>query len=181
MENENNENINSQTDAETTENNETETQETETGLTPEEIQTLKDKAEKADELEKKNKQLYERLKKGEKKEEKTETGLTPRDVILLTGAGYTHEEDIEIIEKWAKFNGVSVKDALGDSTLKTVLSTKQEERRTAQATQTKGGARGVSTPSIDSILADASKGKIPEKDDEISRLAEARMAKRKQK
>ncbi len=115
----------------------------------------------------------------DKKEEvKVDSSITARDVLLLTGAGYTHEEDIEVIEKWAKFNGVSVKDALNDNTLKTILSTKQEERRTAQATQTKGSARGVSTPSIDTIIAEANKGKLPEKDSDIERLAEARMAKR---
>lgn len=165
---------------ETTINNENETLETETQtetLTPEELKTLKEKASKVDELEDKNKKLYARLKK-EPKEEKVDSSITAKDVLILTGAGYTHEEDIETIEKWAKFNGVSIKDALNDSILKTVLVTKQEERKTALATSSKGGARGSHTPSIDTILSDANKGKLPESDQDITRLAEARIAKR---
>lgn len=182
MENENFENDNSINIAETTENNETETLETET-LSPEELKTLREKAAKADELEEKNKKLYERAKKAEAgkkevKEDKVE-GLTARDVLLLTGAGYTHEEDIETIEKWAKFNGVEIRDALKDSTLKTVLSAKAEERKTAQATATGGGARGVKTPTADSLIEEAKRGKLSE--DNLDKLAEARMAKRKER
>lgn len=174
------ENDNSLNIADETVNNENETLETETQtetLSAEELKTLREKASKADELEDKNKKLYARLKK-EPKEEKVDSSITAKDVLILTGAGYTHEEDIEVIEKWARFNNVGIREAINDSTLKTVLATKQEERRTAQATASRGGARGVSTPSIEAILSDASKGKLPENDAEIAKLAEARMAKR---
>lgn len=130
----------------------------------------KTRAEKAEELAKKN--------KGKEKDEKTDSSITARDVLILSGAGVTNEEDIEVVEKWAKFNGTGIRDALNDSTLKTVLATKQEERRTALATSSKGGARGSSTPSIEAILSEASKGKLPENDSEIAKLAEARMLKR---
>lgn len=175
------ENENSLNLAETTENTEVvdlgSEQETET-LSAEEIKILREKASKADELEDKNKKLYARLKKEPKVEDKIDSSITARDVLILSGAGVTNEEDIETVEKWAKFNGTSIRDALNDSTLKTVLATKQEERRTALATSSKGGARGSSTPSIEVILSDASKGKLPENDSEIAKLAEARMAKR---
>lgn len=180
MENET-ENENSLNLTEETVNNETETLETETQtevLSAEELKTLREKASKADELEDKNKKLYARLKKEPKTEEKVDSSITARDVLILSGAGYTHEEDIETIEKWAKFNGTSIREALNDSTLKTVLSTKQEERRTAQATSSKGGARGVSSPSVEAILSDASKGKLPENDADIAKLTEARLAKK---
>lgn len=176
------ENENSLNLAETTENTEEvvdlgSEQETET-LSAEELKALREKASKADELEDKNKKLYARLKKEPKIEEKIDSSITARDVLILSGAGVTNEEDIEVVEKWAKFNGTSIRDALNDSTLKTVLATKQEERRTALATSSKGGARGTSTPSIEVILSDASKGKLPENDSEIAKLAEARMLKR---
>lgn len=175
------ENENSLNLADETVNTEIETLETETQtetLTSEELKALREKASKADELEDKNKKLYARLKKEPKTEEKIDSSITARDVLILSGAGVTNEEDIEVVEKWAKFNGTSIRDALNDSTLKTVLATKQEERRTALATSSKGGARGTSTPSIEAILSDASKGKLPENDSEIAKLAEARMAKR---
>lgn len=121
----------------------------------------------------------EELAKGTKKEEKVESSITAKDVLVLTGAGYTHEEDIDTIERWAKFNNVGISEAIKDNLLKSVLATKQEERKTAQVTQTNGGARGVKSPSIDTILSEASQGKIPEKDTDIENLALARMAKRK--
>lgn len=183
METKNSENDNSSNIADETVNKEEETIETETQteqLSAEELKNLREKANLADELEEKNKKLYARLKKGEVKEEKVDSSITAKDVLILSGAGYTHEEDIETIEKWSKFNGISIRDALQDSTLKTVLATKAEERKTAQATSSKGGARGVATPSADVILSEASKGKLPEKEDDIAKLAQARMAKRKE-
>lgn len=182
MENQNNENENS---LNLNDGNEQETLETEAQtetLSAEELKTLREKAKLADELEEKNKKLFERAKKAEanKKEDKVDSGLTARDVLILSGAGYTHEEDIEVIERWAKFNGVSVKDALNDSTLKTVLLTRSEERKTAQATASKGSARGVSTPSAEVLIAEASKGKLPD-ESKIDDLANARMALRKAK
>ena len=118
------------------------------------------------------------LAKQGKKEDKVDSSITAKDVLILTSAGVAHDEDIELIEKWAQFNKLSIKDALADGTLKSVLATKQEERKTAQATQTRGGQRGSATPTADVILADASKGRLPENDAEIQRLADARMEKK---
>jgi len=179
MENENLENDNSLNVENETETLETETQ-TET-LSAEELKTLRERAKLADELEDKNKKLYARLKKDttkETKEDKVDSSITAKDVLILSGAGITHEEDVEAVESWAKYKGISIKEALNDSMLKTVLATKQEERKTAQLTQTRGGARGTSTPSADAILADARKGKISESETEIANLAQARMQKR---
>lgn len=176
MENENFENDNSLNVENENETLETETQ-TET-LSVEELKTLREKANRTDELEEKNKKLYARVKKDGQKEVKQEvdSSITAKDVLTLSGAGYTHPEDVETIERWAKFNGTSIKDALVDKTLKTVLSTQQEERATALATQSKGGARGVASPSVEAILASAQAGKLPEED--VDKLAAARMARR---
>lgn len=179
MENENFENDNSLNVENENETLETETQ-TET-LSVEEVKALREKANRVDELEEKNKKLYARVKKdGQKevKQEQVDSSITAKDVLILSGAGYTHPEDVETIERWAKFNGVSIKDALNDKTLKTVLGTQQEERATALATQSKGGARGVASPSAEAILANAQAGKLSE--DDIDKLAAARMAKRRE-
>lgn len=176
MENENFENDNSLNVENENETLETETQ-TET-LSVEELKTLREKASRADELEEKNKKLYARVKKDGQKEVKQEvdSSITAKDVLLLSSAGYTHPEDVETIERWAKLNGVGIKDVLSDKTLKIVLSTQQEERATALATQSKGGARGVASPSTEAILANAQAGKLSEED--TDKLAAARMAKR---
>lgn len=124
-----------------------------------------------EELEKKNKQLYERVKKGEKKED-----LSMTDVLALAKAD-VHEEDMETVIKWAKFNGVTVKESLGDKTLKAILNDRNEERKTAQATQTKGGARGSAKVTGEDLLNQARKGKLPDidKDEDWDKLTLARL------
>lgn len=178
MENENNfENDNSLNVETENETLETETQTEE--LTAEEIKTLREKAKLADELEEKNKKLYARLKKGETKpkEEEVNSSITAKDVLILSGAGYTHEQDIEFIEKWAKFNGVSIRDAINDKQLKVVLANQQEERKSQELAQT-SSKRGMTTPSVDTLISQAQSGKISEND--VDKLAEARMLRRKE-
>ena len=130
-----------------------------------------------------NKQLYERAKKAEtalkevkaqKPVEKAEvkSELSNKDFLYLAKAD-VHEDDVDIVLEWAKFKGVDVKQAHKD--MKPILDTKAEERKSAQATQTKG-SRGASKPTHDEVLSQASQGNLPEKDADIESLAAARMA-----
>lgn len=136
----------------------------ETVETPEE--TAEDKisrleAEKA-ELEDKNKKLYARVKKEPKVEEKKiETeGLTQKDLLFLAKSDI-HEDNLDEVLEWAKFKKVSVADAYKQ--LKPKLDIEAEQRKTAEATNTKGGARGGAKVSGEEILAQADKtGTIPE-------------------
>ena len=149
-------------------------------------------------LKTKNAQLFERAKKAEgfekdgegkwvkkpkttesvKVEVKTENStLTAKDALLLNEHGVKSNQ-VETVEKFAKFNGITFSEALKDSTLKAILATKTEEETSAAATAIKS-PRGSSKPTPESIIDKARKGQLGENDTEA--LAEARMALRKNK
>lgn len=143
--------------------------------TAEQIAEWRRKAEERDELEKKNKQLFERAKKAEQKDE---VSLSPADIIALRDV---HEEDIESIQEWARFKGVSLADARKDKDLNIILTARAEERRTAAATQT-SGARGAQKPSGADLLEKALRtNEVPEDEDALNAIALARMERLKRK
>ena len=102
---------------------------------------------------------------------KGQEGLANKDILYFAKADI-HEDDIDTVLEWAKFKNIGVKEAHAE--LKAVLSTKEEERRSAQVTQTRG-ARGSTAPTAQDLIAKARKGNLPEKDEDIEALAEAEM------
>ena len=107
-----------------------------------------------------------------------ESELTPKDVYALMNAKVA-EEDIEQVADYAKFKKISVAEALKSTVVKTLLEESEETRRTANATQTRGGARGTSKVSEADILAEAEKtGQLPESVEDIQALWRARRARR---
>lgn len=108
-----------------------------------------------------------------------ESELTPKDVFALMNAKVA-EEDIEQVAEYAKFKKISVAEALKSTVVKTMLEESQEQRATAQATQTKGSPRGTSKVSGEDILSKAEKtGELPESEEDIQKLFLARQARRK--
>lgn len=86
-----------------------------------------------------------------------------------------HDDDIEVIQDWAKFKGISVAEAKKESHIQNLLRTREEERKTAKASNTgkgRGGTSKVSGKSLHSKFME--KGEIPEDDEEMKKLAEAR-------
>lgn len=154
------------------------TEEETPSLSKEELDALRAKAAKAEELEEKNKQLYERAKKAEKaKAPSKEDGLSPVDIIYLAKVDI-HDEDLPEVLEYAKKMGVSVKDA--HAHYKPILAEKAEERKTASATQTKGGARGSSKTTGADLLARAERtGELPDTDEGMRALAQARLDRKK--
>lgn len=106
--------------------------------------------------------------------------LTSKDVLTLASNGITNDEDVELVEKWANFNGKPIREILKDDTLQSILSKRQEERKTASATQTKGGAGGSSKLSGEALLEKANRGQYPTEEADIERMIAAKFeAKRK--
>lgn len=66
-------------------------------------------------------------------------------------------------------------EALKSSVVKATLAENEEHRKTAAATNTGTGRRGVQQKSEGSLLSEFKSGKVPETDDEMERLALARM------
>lgn len=143
-------------------------------LTKAEADELRRKASERDELESKNKQLFERAKVAEGKAKEKVDGLTVEDVLALQGV---HEDDLSTIKEWADFKKVSLAEAKKSPTVKQMLALNAEERRTAEATQTRGGARGGSKVSGEDLLAKAERGgDLPDSDEGMAALVAARQA-----
>ena len=155
-------------------------------LLAQEFKSLSEKAkeaEKAKELAENYKiraEKAEKASKGDFKGEKTPKNkegdeLSPRDIIALTNANIAVDDDIDVVLDYAKFKKISVAEALKSSVVKATLAENEEHRKTAAATNTGAGRRGVQQKSEDTLLSEFKSGKVPETDDEMDRLALARM------
>jgi len=150
-------------------------------ITRQEVEELRKRASQSS-------QNYERAKKLEKELEQlkknppTETqsvgegNLSPKDYLALTEHKVPAKDYDEVV-RVAKIVGKPIAEALEDSVVQTILRTRAEERKTASATNTGGGSR-VASVKPETLIRKASSGELPESDDEISRLAEARMSQR---
>lgn len=138
-------------------------------LTKAEVDELRQKAGERDEFEKKNKQLFERAKKNTQAEK---DGLSNKDLLFLAKTDI-HEDDIEEVQDWAKFKKVSISEAYKQ--LKGTLDIRNEERKTADATSTKPGARGTTKTSPADVLSKAERGEVIETDEGMRDLFKARI------
>lgn len=114
----------------------------------------------------------------EEKEETTEPKFSIKDIAALSKV---HEDDIDTVTDWARFKGISVTEALKDKTLKTVLSERADERKTAEATAVKPRGGTVKKDDADSLIKDMEKGKMPENDSDMEKLVVAEWEERKKK
>jgi len=112
-----------------------------------------------------------------KPEEKPEAPKTPelnlKDIRALQDV---HDDDVDQITDYAKFKGVSVAEAKKLPEMQSLLRTKEEERKTAQATNTGRGRKGSSKVTGEDLIERAMSGQLPESDEDIVKLAEARLA-----
>lgn len=100
--------------------------------------------------------------------------FSPKDYLSLRDSNVS-AEDFDEVSDFAKYKGVPIAEALKMPVLKTILSERAEERKTAEATATKGSRRGEGKPNGDALLERASRGEnIGE--DSIAELAKARHA-----
>lgn len=165
---------------ETTEVAEETTQETPADISADEIADLKARAAKLEELEEKNKKLFERAKKAEAAAKqvpsKDEDTLSNKDLLALAKANISDDDMDEVIE-FAKFKKLSVSEALKHATMRTILDERASERKTAATTLVRGGARGSAKVSGEEILSKAERtGEVPDSDEAMTELFKARRA-----
>lgn len=99
--------------------------------------------------------------------------MSKRDLYALMNAK-VHEEDVDEVSRWAKFNNVTVTEALKDNVMKTLLRDREEKRKMAQVANTNGGRPTSSKLSDETLIEKAQKGQLPESDADIQRLWKAR-------
>lgn len=81
--------------------------------------------------------------------------LSSADVLTFVSAGITDNDDIGEVVKASKLLGKTISDTLKDPMIQGILSTRKAERVTAEATITRGGARGTSEASGEELLSRA--------------------------
>jgi ABC-type Na+ efflux pump permease subunit len=139
-------------------------------------QAKKKAREEAEQL-KQRKEHYKKLatQTGDNKSQKgDEVELSIKDSARLQQANIPVDDWDEVVS-YAKFKGVAITDALNSSVVKATLKERQEERQSASAANSGATRRGTSKISGEKLLEEAeSKGKLPETDEEMRALAEAR-------
>jgi len=146
-------------------------------------------------LEKKNKQLFERAKKAEAEakelkvklaETSKKGGDTPKNesfkketVKNNLALKDVHEEDWDEIIEFSERKNIPIYEAVKSPYMKSFLKTRDEERKSAQAANTGGGRAGATAPTHDQVLKDFADGKVSEDDKDIAKLVEARFEARK--
>ncbi len=161
-------------------NEEMEVQDSETP--EEEEDTLDPQEEVKEEEEKDYKSLYEnqriRAEKAEKEAKKfkemPKSELPQSDLIALIGEGITEEDDLQVVQDYAKLKKISIREALSKSIVRKELAELKEQRQTAKATSTGNRRSGTSAPSGDELLRKAQQGDVPEDDEGIRAVIEAR-------
>lgn len=159
------------------------TQEEEVDLdtTDENIDDIKERLAKAEQLANNYKIRAEKAEKKAKEPEekaqvtKKDSDLSTMDIIALSKANL-EQEDMAVALEYAKFKNITVAESLKSPVVKATIQENVEMRNTAQATNTGGARRQTGKVSDETLLSNAKKGIMPDSDEEMERLVKARRA-----
>lgn len=87
------------------------------------------------------------------------------------------DEDVDDVIEFAKFKGISIAEAKNNPVIKTILKTKAEERRTAEATSVTTTRRSSGQSTEEKVLGSFEKGQLPETEEDEAALAKAQFDK----
>lgn len=149
---------------------------TEETIEPQEtIEEIKAKLAKAEQLALNQKIRAEKAEKLVKSTQRVETpNLSTKDAIALMEHKIKEEEDIEEVENWAKFKGISIAQALKSDELKAVLNIKAEKRGSARATNTGSARHSPSNLTEAQLMQKAIRTReIPESSEDMDKLVKA--------
>lgn len=106
--------------------------------------------------------------------------ISTMDAIALVRSGVTLKEDIDQVKEYAQLKGVSIEEALSSKMIKTILQENAEVRKTAQATNISTSRRSNTPVSEDDLLKKFRQtGEVPESQDDLERMIEARLMNKK--
>lgn len=149
---------------------------------PEEsVEELKARLAKAEEIANNQRIRAEKAEKAKKEtvqEPATQSQISNADAMALIKAN-VHEDDIDRVERYAKAEGLSLREALATSELKAILAVRTEERTTAAAANVSSVRRGSSKPTPEAILTSAKAGNLPDSDADIEALMLAKLRENK--
>ena len=100
--------------------------------------------------------------------------LSPGDMLAVQQAKITEADDMDRVAWFADSNGISLREALVHPEMKAILALREEQRRVAVATNVESVRRGSVKINDETLLQNASMGKIPTADDEIEALVSAK-------
>lgn len=106
-----------------------------------------------------------------KKPQEAASELSQADIIAIV-RNEVHEDDIDDVKSYAKLKGIPFRDALKSSVVRTILSENAEKRATAEASHAGTPRRTQSKPTDEQVLSKASKGEYPE---DVESLVAARL------
>lgn len=146
--------------------------------TSETLEEVKARLAKAEEVANNYKVRAEKAERKAKETVRTENtekpiSLSTKDLYALVEAKVA-EEDISEVEEFAKFKGITIAEALKTSTVRSLLNERKENRQVAQASNTGTARRSSTRISDDSLAERASKGDLPDSQDDMIRLIKAR-------
>jgi len=143
----------------------------------ESIEEIKARLAKAEEVAQNQKIRAEKAEAEAKaKKEPVRTGnltLNAGDLMAIKNADID-PEGMDIVEKYARDNNLSLREAIAHPHVKAILSVEKELKTTAIAANVEGVRRGTIKVSDDTLLKNADAGKLPDADDDIERLVAAR-------
>lgn len=153
----------------------TEVEETEEVEEQEEsIEDYKARLAKAEEVAENQKKRAEKAEAKAKTSKVSTPSLSAKDFLAIKDANLA-AEDYDEVQEYANFKKITIAEALGTQTMKTILAERAEERRTAQASATRS-PRGTSKPSGEQLLQRArSTGTLPDDDSQMADLFNARL------
>ena len=103
----------------------------------------------------------------------TEADFSLTDIRVLSNV--KHDEDVETIVNYSKANNISIAEAKKHKDISFILKGRDEERKTADASNTGGSRRSSSKKSDEDIIKDFDKGVVDDSDKGIARLVKAQM------
>lgn len=138
------------------------------------LQEESDKRVKAEEIAENQRIRAEKAEARAKQfKEAAKPALSSSDLLAVTNANI-HEDDIERVERFAKSEGLSIKEALKHVELKAILDVRGEYRRSENAVNIQNVRAGNAQVSDEKLVQDASQGKFPDDDYGVERLVAAK-------
>ena len=140
-----------------------------------EVETMRAELEKAKQIAENQRIRAEKAEaKAKARPEPTQSSLNAGDMMAIKNADLD-PQDMDLVEKFARDNSMSLRDALAHPHAKAILAYEAELRTTAVASNVDGVRRGTIKVTDDTLLHNASANKLPTSDDDIERLIAARM------